>query len=94
MWDVVQGDGFYDDYRVSLHCEGLYHVYDMLYPRDEYTLSRPILDLCGMQGLASLWTDRAALKPSYVQFSGGYSRSDCELISTWLGDLGYRAIAY
>jgi hypothetical protein len=45
-----------------------------------------------MQGLASLWIDRAALKPTYVQFTGGYSKADCELISAWLGDLGYRAV--
>lgn len=94
VWDVVPSEGFYDDYRVCLHGEGLYHVYDMLYPRDTYTITRPVLDLCGMQGLASMWTDRAALKPSFVQFSGGYSKDDCELICDWLDGLGYQATPF
>lgn len=94
VWDVIPGSGFYDDHRISLHGEGLNHVYQVLYLRDEYTITRELLEVCGMQGLASMWIDRATFKPNYVYFSGGYSEKDCQVINEWINDLGYRAYIF
>lgn len=56
-WDQVPGDGYYDLERVRLFGDGLYQAYELLYPRDRWTLSSEVLRICGARGLAALWID-------------------------------------
>lgn len=55
--DRLPGDGFYDIDRVRLHGEGLHQAYELLYPRDQWTLTPEVLRVCGARGLAALWCD-------------------------------------
>lgn len=67
--DIVPSDGFYDVHRARIFGEGLYHVYELLYPRDEFRIAPEVLTIVGNQGLVSLWCDRGRWfrqRPAFV----------------------------
>jgi hypothetical protein len=88
-WDILPTNGFYDDHRVRLHCEELYHVYELLYPRDERTITPEILEIAGSEGLAALFTDRASLGVSTIQLGTFPNSREVLVIERWLRGLGY-----
>jgi hypothetical protein len=89
--DRVETDGFYDKERVRLHCEDLWHVYELLYPRDEKVFTRQLLDMCGMLGAVSLWLDCGQFVGRCGRIRNRYKPEEAGLISSWLSDLGYDA---
>jgi len=62
IWDRLPGHGFYDIERVRIQGEGLWRVYELLYPRDLFTVSQAACDLLGLEHLAAIWIDRGQVR--------------------------------
>jgi hypothetical protein len=91
VYDTVPGDGFYDEHRIRFHGEGLYRVYELLYPRDQRLISRAVLDIAGDFGLASLWVDGGESHRQWLDFTPNYSAPEYEATVAWMRDLGFEA---
>ena len=90
--DTVQTDGFYDDRRLCCHGEGLYRVYELLYPRDTYTISDDLLDIAGHRGIVSLWCDKGRIRNNRYEIPFGTrarNYADTRMVRRWLRRLGY-----
>lgn len=94
-WDVIEGQGFYDDHQLSVHCDAMQQVYDLLYPRDEFAISADVLRMAGMDALVALWADRAIFQARYVSLGHGLKPRDCAVIAAWMNEEGIKAhVAY
>jgi len=92
IWDRIPGPGFYDIERLRFKGSQLWHVYELLYPRDEWTLTPDILRMTGMTGIAALWCDCGHWKNGTMRFGGrdlNITRDDYALLATHLADLGF-----
>lgn len=89
--DRIPTDGFYDIERIRLHGDNLWRAYELLYPRDQRTLSRHVLDLTGLHGLASLWLDYGTFAGRKAHIKGRFSSDEAMLIADWIKDLGFAA---
>lgn len=65
----VPTSGFYDDYRLLVHCPEMQHIYDLLYPRDEKRVTRAVMDIAGESALRTLWCDRGRSDGKKISFS-------------------------
>lgn len=73
-WDRLPGEGFYDTERVRLRSEALEPAYECLYPRDRWTLSAEVLQLCGWRGIAALWADGGRWRGKQLWLGGSSLR--------------------
>lgn len=89
FWDRLPTNGFYDLERARIQTDELWRAYELLYPRDERTLSRDVLDLCGLHGLTSLWLDCGTLIGRTGEIRKRMSPDDKALLSDWVDDLGF-----
>ena len=93
-WDQVPGDGYYDLERVRPPGEALHQAYELLYPRDCWTLSSEVLRVCGARGLAALWIDAGQWMGSRPRFTpqGCHLRDhDFITLAEYLQELGLGA---
>lgn len=90
--DTVPTDGFYDIHRARMHGEGLYRVYELLYPRDERRISEQVLAIAGMEGAATLWLDHGCWRGKRPAFNLCCSQSESEIIVNWLRRLGLHCL--
>lgn len=93
VWDRVSTDGFYDLERARLQSDELWRAYDLLYPRDEFTLSREVLDLCGAVGLATLWLDFGSWVGRAGEIRGRHTPQQKRLLADWIQSMGFPAEA-
>ena len=93
VWDRVATDGFYDLERARIQTDELWRAYDLLYPRDEFTLSREVLDLCGITGLATLWLDSGCWVGLTGEIRGRHTPQQKQIIAEWIRSLGFPAEA-
>ena len=93
VWDRVPTDGFYDLDRARLQSDELWRAYDLLYPRDEFNLSREVLDLCGVIGLATLWLDHGAWVGRAGEIRGRHTPDQKRLLAEWIRSMGFGAEA-
>lgn len=91
FWDRLPTDGFYDIERARLQSDELWPAYDLLYPRDERTLSAEVLSIAGIEGLASLWLDHGVWVKKAGELRGRLSPGDKHLIAEWATGLGFAA---
>lgn len=91
FWDRVPTDGFYDLDRARIQSDELWRAYELLYPRDKFTLSSTVLDLAGMHGACSLWLDHGSWHGRGGEITGGYSPHEKKLIGEWLTGLGFES---
>lgn len=59
VWDQVERDTFYCDVRARVRSDALWAAYELMYPRDEKVITREIIDIAGMTGVAALACDLA-----------------------------------
>ena len=91
-WDRLPGESFYDTERLRLHGDELYQAYDLLYPRDNWTLSTTVLRLCGWRGLAALWIDSGQWRGKRLRFGSLHSHlrhTDFLTLADYLAELGF-----
>lgn len=88
--DVVQADGFYDDRRIRVHSPDLDRVYELLYPRDERTLTPEVLAITGRLGLAALWCDTGTASKTRVVLRSWANSAETEHLYDWVMHFGYR----
>jgi hypothetical protein len=91
FWDRLPTDGFYDLDRARIQTDELWRAYELLYPRDQFTLSSTVLDVAGLQGACSLWLDHGSWYGRSGEIAGPFSPTDKKLIADWLTALGYPA---
>jgi len=89
FWDRLPTNGFYDLDRARIQTDELWRAYDLLYPRDERTLSRGVLDLCGLSGLVNLWLDHGTLVGRTGEIRKRMSPDEKTLLAAWISDLGF-----
>lgn len=56
-WDHIEKNDFYCDLRAQIQTEALWPAYELMYPRDEKTVTKDILEIVGLKGIAALWCD-------------------------------------
>lgn len=88
-YEPVSTDGFYDDYRLMVHCPEMQRVYELLYPRDERTISREVLAIAGHSALQTLWTDRGRSDGKRISFTNFRHPEPTVVTAQWLESLGY-----
>lgn len=91
--DRVATDGFYDKVRLRFHSDDLWRAYELLYPRDEKTLTRDVLNITGRQGLIALWSDYGRLNGRRSAIGGRRPHDKTTLLANWATDLGFPAVA-
>jgi hypothetical protein len=87
--DTVQTDGFYDVKRLRCHGEGLYRAYELLYPRDEKTITLDLLMLTGLRGVASFWCDCGESAKGGLVFNCPGGKARAMVVHDWLTELGF-----
>lgn len=87
VWDQVERDSFYCDIRARFHTDALWAAYELMYPRDEKVITRQIIDIAGMIGVAALTCDTASCtgKRFYLRLPHG----DIEDLRGYLVEAGY-----
>jgi hypothetical protein len=89
--DRVPSTGFYDIHRLRVHGEGLYRVYELLYPRDTWTLTPELLEMAGDLALAQLWSDAGKWSSRRLAFSSpSVLRDDWLVYDAWFQSRGYQ----
>ena len=91
FWDRVPTEGFYDLDRARIQSDELWRAYELLYPRDKFTLSPTVLELTGLQGACALWLDHGSWYGRAGEITGGYSPHEKKLIGEWLTSLGFES---
>lgn len=94
MRDRLATDGFYDDERVRIRSDALMRAYELLYPRDERTLSTKVLSITGQRGLVALWCDRAVIERGGVILKLGRPLGGAPLIREWMSGFGVHGVAW
>lgn len=90
----IPGDGFYDEYRIMVHCPELARVYELLYPRDKKFLSPTILQIVGAQAMASLWCDQGRSDGKRLSFLRIRPWTSVKRAIQLLEERGYDASCY
>lgn len=91
--DTVPTEGFYDEKRLRCHGEGLYRAYELLYPRDTYTISPEVLEVAGQRGIAALWCDKGRIRGDRYEISFGTKAREYRegtMLRHQLRKLGYK----
>lgn len=88
-YEPVTTDGFYDDYRLMVHCPEMQRVYELLYPRDEHTISPEALAVAGEGALRSLWVERGRSDGKRISFTNFRRKEPTVITAKWLKSLGY-----
>lgn len=88
--DTLQTDGFYDDRRLRCHGDGLYRVYELMYPRDERVVTPEILAITGMQGVAALWCDYGSGEGQKLRITCPGGKQEALLVYDHLTNLGFK----
>lgn len=91
VWDQLPTQGFYDEVRVRLQGEGLYRVYELLYPRDELTWRRPMLEIAGLRGYAAWLEERGQRRQGRLSLRGPVQQGDYQEVVEHLKSLGFEA---
>lgn len=90
--DLVSTELVYDDFRIVLHAPELWRVYELLYPRDEFTISQEVLDIVGRQGLVAFWCDQGRWKGSSAYLSIRRPEDEMTLLAEWIRGMGYNTM--
>jgi hypothetical protein len=89
--DLVSTESVYDDFRVVLHAPELWRAYELLYPRDEFTVTEEVLNIVGRTGLLALWCDQGRVKGRGAYFLLRRPEAEMALLAEWVRGLGYAA---
>ena len=87
--DLVSTELVYDDFRMVLHAPELWRCYELLYPRDEFTISQEVLDIVGRPGLLALWCDQGRWKGPNALLSIRRPEEEMSRLAEWIRGLGY-----
>ena len=92
--DRLATNGFYDRERFRIHGEGLWRAYELLCPRDSSIISRQVLDIAGLNGLASLWIDQGRIIGKKGAIRGRYTEKEYEVLTHWINDFGLSVVLH
>ena len=80
FWDRIATDGFYDKERFRFQGELLWRAYELLYPRDLFSINRE-----------ALWIDQGRITGKKGSIRGRYSENDYLELESWFNDLSIPA---
>lgn len=60
--DRIDSDSFYSDTLIRIQCDELSAAYELMYPRDEKVVTREIVQIAGMTGVAALFCDYGTVR--------------------------------
>ena len=90
-WDRIATDGFYDKERFRFQGELLWRAYELLYPRDLFSINREALNVAGLKGAAALWIDQGRITGKRGSIRGRFSDNDYLQLESWFNDLSIPA---
>jgi hypothetical protein len=90
--DLIPGARHYCTLRLRCRCDELLPAYQLLYPQDEFKVSRQALEVAGLQGLAALWLDQGRYEGHQPRITcGRWNPADWMNLQDHLDALGYPA---
>ena len=91
FWDRIATDGFYDKERFRFQGDLLWRAYELLYPRDLFSINREALNIAGLKGAAALWIDQGRITGKKGSIRGRYSENDYLELESRFNDLSIPA---
>jgi hypothetical protein len=91
-WDRLPGKSFYDIERLRIHSDLLWRPYELLYPRDQRTITPQLLAMSGFGGLVGLWGDRGRAYPRSAELALRAPGLKTQDLEEWCQSLGHPAL--